>query len=162
MAAFIDWDMNILHINTFVFNAFIETVEYPAIIPNFFCRTWKIFVMYWSFVYFMFWNVVLGVAARTSLRVPTEFEDSSWSPCFQESEFWAFSCRLTWEHSISGLWVARRLSSSLEPLVLALPSVTLHWTSLLDLSLTWRSAFRSDQKENYWNGCRRTSRNSLC
>ena len=30
---------------------------------------------------------------------------------------------------------------SLEPLVLALPSVNLHWKSLLDLSLTWRSAF---------------------
>ena len=41
----------------------------------------------------MFWNFVLGVAARTRLHVPVEFEDSSRSNCFQESELWAFSCR---------------------------------------------------------------------
>ena len=46
-------------------------------------------------------------------------------------------------------------------LALVLPSVNLHW-SLLVLSLTWHSASWSDQKENYWNGCKRTSRNSLC
>ena len=45
MAAFIDEDMNILHINTFVFNASIENVEYPAVIPNFFCKKWKTFVV---------------------------------------------------------------------------------------------------------------------
>ena len=35
MAAFVDEDMNILHINTFVFDASIENVEYPSVIPNF-------------------------------------------------------------------------------------------------------------------------------
>ena len=44
--AFIDEDMNIHHINTFVFNASIENVETPAVLPRFFCRKWKIFVMY--------------------------------------------------------------------------------------------------------------------
>ena len=48
------------------------------------------------------------------------------------------------------------ISPSLGPLVLALPSVNPHGKSLLDLSLTWRSAFRSDQKENSRNGCKRT------
>ena len=38
MAAFIDEDMNIVHINTFVFNASIENIEYPTVIPNFFVR----------------------------------------------------------------------------------------------------------------------------
>ena len=37
MAAFIDEDMNILHIKTFVLYAAIEKVEYPADIPNFSC-----------------------------------------------------------------------------------------------------------------------------
>ena len=163
----------------------LQNVEYPAVIPNFFCKKWKTIVMYWWFVYFMFRNSVLGVAARTSLLVPVEFEDSSLSLCFQESEFSAFSCRLTWEHSTSGLWVVRtsplylsdylvlqrhspgwqdipnpaedfhsrstgcvtpswRVSPSPESLALLSPSVNLHWKSLLDLSLTWRSAFRSD------------------
>ena len=72
---------------------------------HFFCKKWKIFVMYWWFVYFLFWNSVLGVAARTNLLVLSEFEDSSWSTCFQESEFWVFSCRLTWERSTSGFGV---------------------------------------------------------
>ena len=36
MAASIDEDMNIPHINTCVFNASIENVEYPAVVPNFF------------------------------------------------------------------------------------------------------------------------------
>ena len=57
---------------------------------------------------------------------------------------------------------SRQISPSLGPLMLALPSVSHHGKSLLDLSLTWRSAFRSDQKENYRNGWQRTSRNSLC
>ena len=35
MAAFIDEDMKILHINTLVFNVSIENVECPAVIPNF-------------------------------------------------------------------------------------------------------------------------------
>ena len=30
-------------------NASIEKVEQPAVVPNFFCRNWKIFVMYWWF-----------------------------------------------------------------------------------------------------------------
>ena len=35
--------------------------------------------------------------------------------------------------------------------------------SLLVFSLPWRhSAFWSDQKVNYWSGCKRTSRNSRC
>ena len=54
-------------------------------------------------------------------------------------------------------WVST--SPSPNSLALALPLVNLHWNSFLDLSLTWRSAFRSDQKENCWNGCKRTSRN---
>ena len=37
-----DEDMNILHINTLVFN----DVEFLAVIPNFFLEKWKIFVMY--------------------------------------------------------------------------------------------------------------------
>ena len=37
MAAFIDEDMIVLHINTFFFNASIENVEYPAVTPIFFC-----------------------------------------------------------------------------------------------------------------------------
>ena len=45
MAAFIDEEMNILHINTFVFNASIEIFQYPAVIPKFFGRKWKIVVM---------------------------------------------------------------------------------------------------------------------
>ena len=55
-----------------------------------------------------------------------------------------------------------RVSPSLERLVSVSPWVNLHWKSLLDLSLTWRSAFRSDQKENCWNGYKRRSRNSFC
>ena len=47
MAAFIDEDMNIVHVNIFIFNAAIETVEYASVIPNFFCRKWKISVMCW-------------------------------------------------------------------------------------------------------------------
>ena len=84
--------------------------------------------MYWWFVYFMFWNSVLGVAACTSLLVLIEFEDSSWSPCFQESEFGAFSYRFTWEHSTSGLWVVR--TSFLVLAWLPCPSSTF-------LGLTW-------------------------
>ena len=38
------------HINTFVFITSIENVESPAVIPNFFCRKLKIFVMFWWFV----------------------------------------------------------------------------------------------------------------
>ena len=38
MAVFIDEDMNIPHINKLVLSASIEDVEYPAVIPNFFCR----------------------------------------------------------------------------------------------------------------------------
>ena len=188
MAAFIDEDMNIPYFDTFVFNASIETVEYPAVILNFFFTKWEIFVMYCWFVYFMFWNSVLGVAASPSLFVLVEFEAFSWSHCFQESELWAVSCRQTWERSTSGFWVVRtsllvpvwspcpsssfpgltgypsrstgcvtrswRVSPSVEPWVLASPSVNLHWKSFLGLSLTWCSAFRSDQKENCWNGCR--------
>ena len=105
MAAFIDEDMNIHHINTFDSNASIETVECLAVIPNFFCRKWKTFVMYWWFVYLMFWTSVLGVAVCTSLTVVVECEDASLLSCFQGFEFWALSCLLTWEHSTSGLWV---------------------------------------------------------
>ena len=47
---------------------------------------------------------------------------SSWSPCFQESECWAFSCRLTWELSTSGLIVVR--TSFLVPVWLPCPSST--------------------------------------
>ena len=71
----------------------LKNVDVPALFPSFFGKKWKTFVMYWWFVFFMFWNSVLGVAARTNLFV-VDFEDSSWSPCFQESEFWAFSCGL--------------------------------------------------------------------
>ena len=46
MAAFIDEDMNIHHVNTYVFNASIEHGERPAVILNFFCKKRKIFVMY--------------------------------------------------------------------------------------------------------------------
>ena len=42
------------------------------------------------------------------------------------------------------------------------PLVSLHLKSPLGLFLTWRSVFRSDQDENHWNGCKRTSRNSYC
>ena len=42
------------------------------------------------------------------------------------------------------------ISLSLGPLVLALPSVNPHGKSLLDLSLTWRSAFRSERKLTGW------------
>ena len=52
------------------------------------------------------------------------------------------------------------VSPLLESLASVSPSVNLHWKSLLDPSLTWLSAFRSDQQENCWNGCKRTSRNS--
>ena len=38
MAAFIDEDMNILQINTRVLYACIENVEYPADMPNNFCK----------------------------------------------------------------------------------------------------------------------------
>ena len=107
MAAFVDEDMNVLHINTFVFNASINNVENPAVIPNFFNWKWKMCVMYWWFLIFMFWNSVLVITARTGFLDLVEFEDSSQSPCFQESEFWAFSCRLTWERSTSGFWVVR-------------------------------------------------------
>ena len=170
----------------------LKNVEYPAVIPNFFCKKWKIFVTYWWFLYFLFWNSVLGVTVRTSFLVPVEYEDTSMSSCFQGCESWAFSCFLTWELSTSGRWVVRtsflvpvwlpcpssafskstgypkscggfslascRVSSSLESLVVVSPPVNLHWKSLLDLSLTWRSAFRSDQKENCWNGCARERR----
>ena len=137
--------------------------------------------MYWWFVYFTFWNSVLG-AARTSLLVLVEFDASFWSHWFHESELWAFSCRLTWERSISGLWVVYSydhlvhyrhspdwreiqnsaedfpsrstgcvkpcwlVSPSLEPLVLASQSMNLQGKSFLDLSLTWRSACRSDHR----------------
>ena len=49
-----------------------------------------------------------------------------------------------------------------ESLASVSPSVNLHWKSLLDLSLTLLSSFRSDQKENCWKDCKRTSRNSSC
>ena len=54
------------------------------------------------------------------------------------------------------------VSPSLEPLVWASPLVNLQWKSLLASSLTLRSAFRLNQKENCWNGCKRTLRNSWC
>ena len=75
MAAFIDEDMNILHVNTFVFNASIDNVECSAVIPNFLCKNWKTFVMYWWFVYFMFWNSVLGVAVCACFLMLV------WLPC---------------------------------------------------------------------------------
>ena len=33
-----------------------ENVKYPAVIPNFFCKKWKTFVMYWWFVYVIFFK----------------------------------------------------------------------------------------------------------
>ena len=100
MAAFSDEDMNNHHINLLVFISSIANVVSPAVIPSFFCWKWKIFVMYWWFVYFIFWNSVLGVAVRTSFLAPVEYEDTSLSSCFQGFEFLAFSCLLTWEYSI--------------------------------------------------------------
>ena len=38
MAAFINEDMDFLHLNTHVFNASVEDVEQLAVIPNFFCK----------------------------------------------------------------------------------------------------------------------------
>ena len=55
-----------------------------------------------------------------------------------------------------------RVSPSPGSLALVSPLVNLHWKSLLALSSTWRSAFWSDQKENCWKSCKRTSRNSKC
>ena len=52
-------------------------------------------------------------------------------------------------------------SPSPNALALVLPPVNLHWKSLLVLSLTWHSVSWSD-RENYCNGCKRTSRNSWC
>ena len=59
MVAFIDEEMNIHHINTFVLNVSIENVAYPAVIPNNFSRKWKTFVMHWWFVYFVFETLFL-------------------------------------------------------------------------------------------------------
>ena len=150
----------------------------------------------------MFWNSVLGVAARASFLVPVEFEDSSLSPCFQESEFWAFflSRHLktfdflalggpyrfprTSLTTLSFFDIPRidRISKILRRIFPRPPRAAWHqvdgsrlrWNHWFRLrhrrtftgsrcltSLTWRSAFRSDQKGNCWNGCRRTSRNSL-
>ena len=72
MAPFIDKDRYFLHVNTLVFDDSSANVENPAVIPNFFCKKWKTFVMYWWFVHFMFWNSVLGVTARTSFLVPID------------------------------------------------------------------------------------------
>ena len=108
MPAFIDKDMNIPHINTFLSLMLpLRMLSNLLWFSNFFCRNWMIFVIYWWFVYFMFWNDVLGCAARTSLLVLLEVEAFSWSHCFQESELWAFSCRLTWGRPTSGFWVVR-------------------------------------------------------
>ena len=79
MAAFINEDMDFLHLNTHVFNASVEDVEQLTVIPNFFCKTWKIFVMYSCI-----WKSVLGVAACANLLLPVEFKDSSWSFLFPE------------------------------------------------------------------------------
>ena len=155
MAAFIDEDMNILHINTLVFNASSANVEYPAVIPNFFCKKWKILVMYWWFVFFVFWNSGLGVAPCTSFPLLLEhflvdsLENIRYSKLCEE--FFSFrKLRAT----------KLVVSSSPELFVSALPLVSLHLKSPLDHFLPWCSAFQSDQKENHWNGCKRTSRNS--
>ena len=201
MAAFIDEDMNIHHINTFCLECLHGESWVFFDTHNLFGKKWKIFVMYCRLVYFMFWNSVLVVAARTSHLVLVEFGDSFLSSCFQESEHWAFSCRLTWERSTSGFWVVR--TSFLVLVWLPCPSSTFsgltgypkaaedfpsrstgyvtpswrvrlrpnHWSwfrdrwnftevaswPLFDMAL----CIRSDQKENYWNGCKRTSRNSV-
>ena len=46
--------MNIHHINTFILYACIWKVEPLADTPNFFCKNWKILLMYQCFVYSMF------------------------------------------------------------------------------------------------------------
>ena len=87
MAAFVDEDMHNLHINTLVFIVTIANCEEFSMFPNFFCKKkGRPSSRNDGFVYFMFWNSVLGVTARTSFLVLVEFEDSSLSPCFQESE----------------------------------------------------------------------------
>ena len=140
--------------------------------------------MCWWLVYFMFWNSVLGVAARTSLRMVVELQDSSWSHRFPG--IWTLSIFLSPHLRTFASWIwcdprmspyasmitllfivvhrIDRMSQVLRKIPLRAPQVALHkvdrcsphwnhWSwrcrrkSLLDLFLTWRSAFRSDQKE---------------
>ena len=116
MAAFIDEDMNILHINTFVLYACTKKVEYPADIPKFFCKNWKILVMYWWFVHLMFWNFGFDVP-NTGFLLKLELEYSFSSLCFRSSSsrqlfpgaIGAFSCWLAWEHAIFDLEADRQL-----------------------------------------------------
>ena len=201
MAAFIDEDMNNPQINSLVFIASIANVEWPFVIPNFFCKCWKTFGKYWWIEILMLWTSFFVFTSRTSFLVLVELEGSSMPSCFQESASCVFSCRLTWENSIgcrlgfrisflmlgpppcsfstfpdwrscSNLadgssshstgcttpdsWVST--SPSPNSLALVLPSVNLHWKSLLVLSWTRHSVTWSDQKENYWNGCKREHR----
>ena len=152
---------------------------------NLFSTYWKTFVMYWWFVIFMFWKSVFVFTSRTSFLVPVELEDSSLSSCFQELAFWVFSCRFTWEYRI-GSWLGFRISflmlreppcsfstfpdgrdcsnlaegSSSHSKGCATPNSWVLTSPEFTGSLTWHSASWSDPKENYWNGCKRKSRNS--
>ena len=87
---------------------------------------------------------VLGVAARTS------FLALVWLPCPSST----FTGLTGISQILQKIFprAPRMRNTKLTGLafVLVSPSANLHWKSLLDLSLTWRSAFRSDQKENCW------------
>ena len=146
--------------------------------------------MYWWFVYFMFWNSVQWVAymykspctSRVRSFLPIALFPGIWtlsiflSPHLRTFDFWVLggpykSPWLTgYPKSCGGFSIALHELRETKltgfafagPVVLASPPANLHWKSFLDLSLTWRTAFRSDQKENCWNGCKRTPKNSLC
>ena len=134
-------------------------------------------------------NVLLPIIHKTPPEVdfensssPAKSESSSkpnrqcctvlptWQYCWLSLVWWMydtnFAGRLsqTCVHLVTDLasLFIDNVSPAPESLVSVSPSVNLHWKSLLDLSLTWRSAFRSDQKENIWNDFKRTSRNSWC
>ena len=130
--------------------------------------------MCWWLVYFMFWNSVLGVVFRTSLCVVVELQDSSWSHRFPG--IWTLSIFLSPHLRTFASWILcdprmspyasmitllfivvhriDRMSQVLRKFFLRAPQVALHQVDRCRLHwngsrlfLTWRSAFRSDQKE---------------
>ena len=98
--------------------------------------------------------------------------DSLLSTRLRISNFWIWMLfQLLFFHRYSLDWpeipnfVDRFLHSSDQAplgMVSLSPSESLHSNSSSALVSTGRSTFWSDQKEKCWNGCKRTSRNSLC
>ena len=169
MAAVMDEDMNILHIHSCVFNAsielFLESLPYKSPCTG---RVWSSSWSHcfkeselWAFSCRLTWERSTSGfwVVRPSLLV-LEYDHLV---LHRRSPGWPDipkSCGDFPSRSTGCVKPSWLVSPSLEQLVLASPSVNIHWKSFLDLSLTWRSAFRTDQKEICWNGCKRTSKNS--